>query len=91
MSRVCFQQNSVVCPAQHTVEDADFHEIGLVAPKLANDFDEEAAFHALFHPFEVWVGADEHKVVAMDNASQVARRMLESAWASFAALEAHQC
>ena len=91
MSRVCFKQNSVVSPAQHSIEDSNFAEVVFVAAKLSNDFDEEAGFHSSLHPFELRVWADEYKVVAMDNTSQIARGMLEAAWAGFASFEAHQC
>ena len=90
MARVCFKQNAGGCPAQHTVEDADLPEIVLVASKLANDFDEDAGFHLSLDPLEFWVWASKHKVVAMDDASQVARDMLKATRAGFAALEAHQ-
>ena len=91
MSRVCFKQNSVVGLSQHSIEDSNFSEVVFVSAQLSDDFDEEAGFHSSCHPFELWVWADEHKVVAMDNASQVARGVLEAAWAGFAAFEAHQC
>ena len=91
MSRICFEQNALIGPAQHSIEDPNFTEVVCVAAKFADDLDEEADFHALLHPLELWVWADEDKVVSVHIASQVARSMSEAARASFAAFEAHQC
>ena len=53
MPRIGFEQDSVVGPPQHSVENSNFSQVVFVAAEFAYDLDEEVGLHLLLDPLEL--------------------------------------